>query len=111
VHDAGVEKNPLDEIVRAFNERWFQGWDATPEEQRVRFVNLAKKIKEHPDYESKYLHNPDSQNRKLAYEKIFNEVMNQQRRQELDLYRLISQDEAFKQAMQATVRQILEMAG
>jgi type I restriction enzyme R subunit len=110
VHDTGAEKDPLDEIVRAFNERWFQGWDATPEEQRVRFVSLAKKIKEHPDYESKYLHNPDLQNRKLAYEKIFNEVMNQQRRQELDLYRLVSQDEAFKQAMQATVRQILDIA-
>jgi hypothetical protein len=34
--------------------------------------------------------------------------MNQQRRQELELYRLISQDDAFKQAMQATVWQILE---
>ena len=110
VHDTGAERDPLDEIVRSFNERWFQGWDATPEEQRVRFVNLAKKIKEHPDYESKYLYNPDLQNRKLAYEKIFNEVMNQQRRQELELYRLISQDEAFRQAMQATVRQILEIA-
>ncbi len=106
-HGAGEEKDPLDEIIRSFNDKWFQGWDATPEEQRVRFVNIAQKIKEHPDYESKYLDNPDMQNRDLAYIKIFDEVMNQQRRTELDLYRLISQDDAFRQAMQDTVKRIL----
>ncbi len=109
VHDANMEKDPLDVIVKNFNERWFHGWEATPEEQRVRFVNIAKKIKEHPDYQSKYLDNPDSQNRELAYVKIFNEVMNQQRRKELELYRMISQDEAFKQAMQDTVKRILQI--
>jgi type I restriction enzyme R subunit len=25
-------KDPLDEIIKAFNERWFQGWEATLEE-------------------------------------------------------------------------------
>jgi len=106
-HGGGEEKDPLDLIIKSFNEKWFQGWDATPEEQRIRFINIAQKIKEHPDYESKYLDNPDMQNRDLAYAKIFDEVMNQQRRTELDLYRLISQDEAFRQAMQDTVKRIL----
>jgi type I restriction enzyme R subunit len=106
-HDSEEEKDPLDLIIKSFNEKWFQGWDATPEEQRVRFVNIANRIKEHPDYQSKYADNPDTQNRELAYAKIFNEVMNQQRRTELELYRMISQDEAFRQAMQDTVRRIL----
>jgi type I restriction enzyme R subunit len=106
-HDNEDEKDPLDEIIRSFNERWFQGWNATPEEQRIRFINIANKIKEHPDYQSKYVDNPDTQNRELAYAKIFNEVMNQQRRTELELYKLISQDEAFRQAMQDTVKRIL----
>jgi type I restriction enzyme R subunit len=44
----------------------------------------------------KSLDNPDIQNRDLAYKKIFDEVMNQQRRSELELYKLISQDEAFR---------------
>jgi type I restriction enzyme R subunit len=101
------EKDPLDMIVRSFNERWFQGWDATPEEQKVRFVSLAEKIKTHPDFESKYLNNPDPQNRDLAYVKIFNDVMNQQRRNELELYKLIAQDEAFRIAMQDTVKRVL----
>jgi hypothetical protein len=36
-------KDPLDEIIKAFNERWFQGWEATPEEQRVKFIHISKK--------------------------------------------------------------------
>ena len=32
------EEDPLDEIIRTFNERWLQGWSATPEEQRVKFI-------------------------------------------------------------------------
>jgi len=101
------EKDPLDEIIRSFNDRWFQGWDTTPEEQRIRFVNIAQKIQEHPDYQSKYLYNQDEQNRNLAYTKIFNEVMQQQRRIELELYKKVAQDDAFKQAMQDTIKRLL----
>ena len=38
-------------------------------------------------YQSKYLENKDTQNRDLAYTKIFSEVMQQQRRNELELYK------------------------
>lgn len=106
-HGGEDEKDPLDVIINSFNERWFQGWDATPEEQRIRFINMAQKMKEHPDFQSKYVDNPDAHTRDLAYIKIFDEVMNQQRRSELDLYRMISQDEAFKSAMQDTVKRII----
>ncbi len=44
------EQDPLDLIIRSFNERWFQGWEATPEEQRVKFVNIANSIRQHPDF-------------------------------------------------------------
>jgi len=107
VHDADREQDPLDAIIRDFNDRWFQGWDATPEEQRIRFLSLAQKIQEHPDYQTKYLDNPDPQNRDLAYAKIFGEVMQQQRRAELQLYKKISEDDAFKQAMQDTIKRLL----
>ena len=102
-----VEKDPLDEIIRSFNDKWFQGWDTTPEEQKVRFINLAKKIQNHPDYQSKYVDNSDQQNRDLAYAKIFSEVMQKQRRNELELYKKIAQDDAFKQAMQNTIKRFL----
>ena len=101
------DKDPLDEIINSFNEKWFQGWDATPEEQRVRFMNMAQKMKEHPDYQSKYVDNPDTHTQDLAYNKIFDDVMNKQRRNELELYKRVSQDEAFKRAMQDTVKRLL----
>jgi len=44
-HSNGVDEDPLDLIIKSFNERWFQGWEATPEEQRVKFINLAQSMK------------------------------------------------------------------
>ena len=108
VHSEG-EKDPLDEIVKNFNERWFKGWNATPQEQRVKLITIAQKMKEHPDYQEKYINNPDIQNRELAYAKIFADVMNQRRRDELELYKMIAQDEAFKVAMQDTVKRVLDL--
>ena len=51
-HFGPGEADPLDEIVRAFNERHFAGWEATPEEQRVKFINIAKHVMNHADYKA-----------------------------------------------------------
>ncbi|UWN48578.1 hypothetical protein ASALC70_00763 [Alcanivorax sp. ALC70] len=58
-HGGDKQLDPLDEIVRSFNERWFQGWSATPEEQKVKFINIAESIRQHPDFKAKYQDNPD----------------------------------------------------
>jgi type I restriction enzyme R subunit len=107
VHGGDPDEDPLDLIIKSFNERWFQGWEATPEEQRVKFLNLAHNMRSHPDYKEKYADNADDQNRDIAFRKIFDDVMSKQRKNELDLYRLISKDEAFKSAMQDTLKRIL----
>lgn len=106
-HGGDEELDPLDLIIKSFNERWFQGWDATPEDQRIRFVNLANKMRAHPDFKEKYSENPDQQNREIAFRKIFDEVMAKQRKDELELYKMISKDEAFKQALQETIKRML----
>ncbi len=106
-HGGDKDEDPLDLIIQSFNERWFQGWDATPDEQRVKFVNLARKMQQHPDFKEKYADNADVQNREIAFGKIFDEVMGKQRKNELDLYRLLSQDESFKVAMQDTIKRML----
>lgn len=106
-HDGDAEEDELDLIIKSFNERWFQGWEATPEEQRTKFINLAQKMKEHNDFKEKYAENSDVQNRAIAFNKIFDDVMGKQRKNELDLYRLISQDDVFKQAMQDTIKRML----
>lgn len=107
VHGGEEEEDPLDLIIDSFNERHFEGWDATPEEQRVKFINIAKHIQTHPDFKAKVLENPDSQTKELAFLKIFDDVTNKQRKNEMDLYRLMAQDPGFKQAMQDTIKRIL----
>jgi type I restriction enzyme R subunit len=109
--DGEVEKDPLDDIVRSFNERWFQGWSATPEEQRVKFINIAESIRAHPDFEEKYENNPDPQNRGLAFEKMLREVMLKRRKDELELYKLFANDPAFKAAWQRSMEQVLNRSG
>ncbi|WP_233144556.1 type I restriction enzyme subunit R domain-containing protein [Methyloprofundus sedimenti] len=101
------ETNPLDEIIRNFNERWFQGWGATPEEQKIKFLNIANSLKTHPDFEAKYQGNPDPHNRELAFEKILKEVMLHRRKDELELYKLFVNDEAFKASLQQSLQRIV----
>lgn len=104
--DGEPEKDPLDEIVRSFNERWFQGWSATPEEQRVKFVNIADSVRAHPDFEDKY-EKADPQNRLLAFEKIVKDVMLRRRKDELELYKLFAGDEAFKAAWYQSLERLV----
>lgn len=107
-HDGDKETDPLDEIVRTFNERWFEGWSATPEEQRIKFINIAESIKLHPDFKAKYQNNPDPHNRGLAFEKMLKEVMLDRRKQELELYRLYSGDASFKTAWVQNMQRMVE---
>ena len=101
------QRDPLEEIVQAFNERWFQGWSATPEEQRVKFLNIVDSVRAHPDFDEKFDTNPDPHTRNLAFEKIMKEVMLKRRKEELELYKLHAQDEAFKKALYQSVQQVL----
>ena len=106
-HDGDPETDPLDDIIRSFNERWFQGWSATPEEQRVKFVNIVNSIRAHPDYTAKYEDNADPYNRGLALEKMLQDVMLKRRKDELELYKLFASDPAFKSAWSQNIEQVL----
>ncbi|VVP76434.1 hypothetical protein PS925_00053 [Pseudomonas fluorescens] len=106
--DGDPETDPLDEIIRSFNERWFQGWSATPEEQRVKFVNIVNSIRAHPDYTAKYEDNADPYNRGLALEKMLQDVMLKRRKDELELYKLFASDPAFKAAWSQNIEQVLK---
>jgi type I restriction enzyme R subunit len=105
--DSDPETGLLDDIIRSFNERWFQGWSATPEEQRVKFINIAASIKAHPDFAEKYQNNPDPHNRELAFEKMLREVMLMRRKDELELYKLFASDTAFKASWQQGLERLV----
>ena len=98
-HGGDEEKDLLDTIIENFNEKWFHGWEATPQEQRVKFIHLMDKVKTHNDYKSKYEDNKDQYTRRLALEKMVAEIMNAERRKELELYKLFAGDEAFRAGM------------
>lgn len=106
-HGGDEETDPLDEIIRTFNERWFQGWSATPEEQKIKFINIAESIRSHPDFETKYQDNPDPHNRDLAFEKMLKEIMLQRRKDELELYKLFANDSAFKSSWTQSMQRMV----
>jgi type I restriction enzyme R subunit len=106
--DGEPAKDPLEEIVKAFNERWFHGWSATPEEQRVKFVNIVESVRNHPDFREKYQNNPDPHNRELAFEKMLREIMLKRRKDELELYKLYANDPAFKLAWQQSIENLVQ---
>ncbi len=103
-HGMEEEKDHLDEIIKNFNERYFQGWKATPEEQKVKFVSLVKDIKEHKDYEEKVAKNKDTQNRDLAFTKILEDVMREHRRKEIELYKNFVNDSVFRNAFENSMK-------
>lgn len=107
-HGGDKQADPLDDIIRTFNERWFQGWSATPEEQKVKFINIAESIKQHPDFEAKYQNNQDPHNRELAFEKMLKEVMLRRRKDELELYKLFAGDAAFKAAWMQSMQRVID---
>ena len=106
-HFGDGDKDPLDEIVRAFNERHFAGWEATPEEQRVKFINIAKHVMNHADYKAQVEDNPDIQNRQLALERLIQQAISVERRRELDLYKRYASDPDFKRAFDASIFRML----
>ncbi len=104
----GGEKDPLDEILKAFNDRYFVGWETTPEEQRVKLINIAKHVMRNPDYKAQVEDNPDTQNRQLALEKLIQSAISLERKRELDLYKRYASDSDFKRAFDATIAQVLK---
>jgi type I restriction enzyme R subunit len=108
-HSGGEEKDPLDEIIRHFNERWFSAWDATPEEQRIKFIKILEQVKANKDYETQVLNNPDAQNRRLALETLIAAAVNKERRRELNLYKLYAGDSEFKTNLNDVLIRILDL--
>lgn len=103
------EKDELESIINGFNEKWFQGWEATPEEKRVKFISLIDAVQNHQDFQSKYAQNTDDQNRDLAFKKIVDDEMSRRRKVDMDLYKMYAQDTSFNQAFMNALKQGLNV--
>ena len=91
------------------NERYYEGWEAAPEEQRVKLVTLARHVREHPDYIRQVVDNPDPQNSDLALIRLIGQAIRHQRRQELGLHKKYFQDEGFRPAFHDIIRRVLQL--
>lgn len=101
------ERDPLDEIIRIFNERWFQGWDATPEEQKIKLINVAQHVLNDSSYQSQVVDNPDSQNSDLAMRRMIQGAVNKERRKDLELYKKFAQDDDFRRDFETMIMNML----
>ena len=106
-HGDPQAKDPLDEIIRSFNEKYMHGWDATPEEQRIKFLNIAKTVANDKRYEDQVANNADEQNRRLALKALIKEAVRKERHRELDLYRNYAKDEQFETSFDASIMRLL----
>ncbi len=109
-HHGEDEKDSLDEIIAAFNERFFAGWDATPEEQRVKFINIARHVVHNPAYAAQVVNNRDEQNRQIVLEKMIQHAIGVERKRELDLYKRYANDPEFKRTFNASIGRFLQSA-
>lgn len=106
-HGDDKTKDPLDAIIRAFNERFFEGWDATPEEQRVKFINILRHVMQNPAYAERVANNEDPQNRDIAAREMIEDAINKERKRELDLYRKYASDDDFRRAFDSSIMRLL----
>lgn len=69
---------------------------------------LAQRIYDHPDFQYKYLTTNDEQHRSLEFEKLVKDIIVEDRKKEIDFYKLFIQDEAFQLAFLNNLRQVID---
>lgn len=101
-------KDPLDEIIKEFNEHWFNGWDATPADQKEKLVNIAKAIAADENYRKLVIGNPDQQAVEEAMGTIIDRIIRQKRKGDMSLYREYQQNAAFKDGFRTLITRMLD---
>lgn len=107
-HDDDRQKDELDNIVKAFNERWFNDWGNTPEERKVRFVAIVESIRQHKDYQDKYLVIQDPIIRSQIFSDIVKDVMRNRREQEMEIYKQFVKDLAFQKSLIGGLERVVQ---
>jgi len=107
-HGGEDERDPLDDIIRTFNERFYSGWEETPEDARIKYVQLAKNVMNHPDFETKVANNADKQNSDIALKKIMDDIMLQRRKANMDEYKRYAKDEAYYQGILDLMKRLID---
>jgi len=108
--NAGSEeevKDPLDEILKEFNQRWFNGWDATPDDQKMKLVSVAQAVAADEDYQTLVVGNPDQQAVDDLMITIIDKIMRKKRKGDNSLYKEYQQNEGFKADFRSVITRML----
>ena len=101
------EKDPLDEILKEFNQRWFNGWDATPDDQKMKMISVAQAVAEDEDYKSLVVGNPDQQAVEALMVQIIDRIIRKKRKGDMSLYKEYQQNEGFKVDFRSVITRML----
>ena len=100
-------KDPLDQILAEFNERWFKGWDAAPDDQKAKLIGVAKAVADDEDYKALVVGNPDQQAVDAAMAIILDRIIRQKRKGDMSLYKEYQQNESFKANFRLLINRML----
>lgn len=99
-------KDPLDVILTEFNNKYFDGWDATPDEQKAKFLKVAKTVAQDKDYQELVIGNPDQQAVNTAMNRIIDNAVRKMRQSDMSLYKSY-QNEGFKDGFRTVIMKML----
>lgn len=111
VHAGGDDaepRDPLDVILAEFNDHWFTGWEATPDDQKAKLISITRAVAQDEDYRDLVVGNPDKEAVDQALQLIIDRIIRQQRRGDMSLYREYQQNDSFKSNLRNVVGRMLE---
>ena len=101
-------KDPLDQILKEFNERFFKGWKATPDELKEKLVNIAKQVHDDADYKDLVVGNADKAMADEKQNEIIDKIIRRNKRSDMSFHKEYVQDKDFKISIYSIIGQILE---
>ena len=101
-------KSPLDRILEEFNERWFKGWEASPEEQKAKMILHAQAVVKDEDYQDLVVGNSDQQAVEDIMARLIDKAMRSTRKGDNSLYKNYQMNEAFRADYRNAIRRLVE---
>jgi type I restriction enzyme R subunit len=101
------DKDPLDVILQEFNNRWFNGWEATPDDQKTKLISVAQAVAADEDYQTLVVGNPDQQAVDALMVQIIDRIIRKKRKGDMSLYKEYQQNEGFKVDFRSVITRML----
>lgn len=99
--------DPLDKIIKDFNDKYFKGWDASPQDQKTKLVSIANAVASDQDYKELVIGNADTAMATKKQKEIIDRMIRKNRRSDSSFYKEYQQNEGFKSGVYTVINQLL----